>query len=254
LWVLSARQIVELFHLRFVHAFYASLPDKRLVAIKGGINLRFFFQSVRFSEDLDLDVATIAKETLENRVDRLLKSPALLSPLKARGLVLKDVSKPKQTETVQKWKIGVSTADASVEERTKIEFSRRDDVSTAELEKVDPEITSPYGAGTVLATHYLAADAVRQKIHALAARTETQPRDVFDLNVLFPRGDAPSALDEEARTWIPAAIDNAGRIEFDDYVALVVSFLEPEHRDLYGSREAWDAMQLDVIERLESLK
>lgn len=246
--------MVELFHLRFIHAFFGSLPDKTLVAIKGGINLRFFFGSVRYSEDLDLDVMTIAKATLENRIDRLLVSPALVAPLKARGLVIQEISKPKQTDTVQKWKLGIATADASIQERTKIEFSRRDDVSSAEIEKIDPEITKAYGATSVLATHYLTPDAVRQKVHALAARSATQPRDVFDLQVLFARPDAPEKLDGEAASWIDAAIENAGTLTYDQYVSLVVAYLEPAHAELYGSRDAWETMQLDVIERLEALK
>lgn len=250
----TARQLVELFHLRFVHAFFGALPDRTLVAIKGGINLRFFFQSVRYSEDLDLDVRTMARETLENRVDRLLASPALLAPLKARGVVVKDVSKPKQTDTVQKWKIGVATADSSLDERTKIEFSRRGDVLGAELEKVDADLTRQYGASTVLATHYLTPAAVRQKLHAVAERSETQPRDVFDLHVLFARPDVPDELDDEARSWIDAAIANASDLSYDQYVSLVVAYLEPEHAEQYGSRDAWDAMQLEVIERLEAFK
>lgn len=252
--MLTPRKMVELFHLRFIQAYFGTLPDKTLVSIKGGINLRFFFQSVRYSEDLDLDVMTIARPTLENRVDRLLKSPALLAPLKARGLVIKEVSKPKQTDTVQKWKLGIATADASVEERTKIEFSRRDDVSAAQLEKVDPEITRAYGASTVLATHYAAADAARQKVHALAERSETQPRDVFDLSVLFARPDLPEKLDAEASSWIDPAIENASRLTYDQYVALVVAYLEPAHAEIYGSQEAWDTMLFEVIDRLGSMK
>ena len=31
--------------------------------VKGGCNLRFFFDSVRYSEDIDFDVAVIARET-----------------------------------------------------------------------------------------------------------------------------------------------------------------------------------------------
>lgn len=252
--MLTTRQIVEFFHLRFVHAFFSALPDKTLVAIKGGINLRFYFQSVRYSEDLDLDVMTMAKSTLENRVDRLLSSPALLTPLKARGLIVKDVSKPKQTETVQKWKIGVATADSSIEERTKIEFSRRNEVIGAQLEKIDPGITKAFGASAILATHYLTPAAVRQKVHALAERSETQPRDVFDLNVLLARQDAPDKLDQEAASWIEAAVRNASELTYDQYVALVVAYLEPAHAELYGSREAWETMQLEVVERLEALQ
>src|SRR3954463_7565126 len=107
---MTPRKIVELFHLVFVRAVFASLGDKRLLAVKGGINLRFFFQSVRFSQDLDLDVMTMSKEALENRVDRLLQNPAVVSPLKARGILIQEISKPKQTETVQRWKLGVSSS------------------------------------------------------------------------------------------------------------------------------------------------
>ena len=249
---MTPRQLVELFHLLFVRAFFAGLPDKRLVAIKGGINLRFFFQSVRFSEDLDLDVMTMAKETLENRVDRLLASPTLIQPLRARGVAIKEVSKPKQTDTAQKWKLGL--VHESIEQRTKIEFSRRDDVSTAELEGVDAEIAKRYGIPPFLAIHYKTLDAVRQKIHALKDRSETQPRDVFDLHILFARNDAPNEIDEEAASWIDQAISNAIALTYEQYVALVVAFLEPEHADLYGSRETWELMQLDVIARLEALR
>src|SRR5688572_29287145 len=154
---LTARQIVELFHLVFVRAFYAGLADKTLVAIKGGINLRFYFGSVRYSEDLDLDVVTMARETLENRVDRLLASPAVAAPLKARGLVIEEVSKPKQTDTVQKWKLGVAAVDRSFRERTKLEFSRRDDLVTAVFERVDDELVKRYSVAPFLATHYRTA-------------------------------------------------------------------------------------------------
>lgn len=40
------------------------------MALKGGCNLRFLFGSVRSSEDMDLDVVVLAKETLKNKVGR----------------------------------------------------------------------------------------------------------------------------------------------------------------------------------------
>src|SRR5438874_3878191 len=84
--VTTARQTVELFHLIFVRALFAGVQDKALLTVKGGINLRFFFQSIRYSQDLDLDVVTMSKTTLENRVDRLLRSPMVVAPLMARGI------------------------------------------------------------------------------------------------------------------------------------------------------------------------
>ncbi|MDB4958339.1 MAG: hypothetical protein JWO36_5908 [Myxococcales bacterium] len=248
---LSTRQIVELFHMIFVRALFSGLPDKRLIAIKGGINLRFFFHSVRFSEDLDLDVTTMAKATLENRIDRLLQSPALISPLKSRGVSIREVSKPKQTETVQRWKLAIATG--SVEERTNIEFSRRDAVDRAKSEPIAALIANAYDLPTFIATHYTCADAILQKIQALAGRDETQPRDVFDLHVLFARRDAPKKLDDDKSKLIAAAAKNAADLSYERYLALVVAYLDPDHADVYSSRDAWEAMQLEVIGRIEAL-
>jgi predicted nucleotidyltransferase component of viral defense system len=251
---MTARETVELFHLVFVRALFAGLGDKRLLAIKGGINLRLFFQSVRFSEDLDLDVTTMSKEALENRVDRLLKAPAVVSPLKARGIIIQDISKPKQTETVQKWKLAVASPTASIDQRTKIEFSRRTTVEAASLDPVDTAIANAHGIPAFLATHYRCAEAVRQKIHALEGRSQTQPRDVFDLHLLFARPDAPKQLDKEAVGWFARAAANAATLTYDQYVSLVVAYLDPDQAEIYSSRESWETMQLDVIEKLEALR
>lgn len=250
---LTSRQIVELFHLVFLRALFADVTDKRLLAIKGGINLRFFFQSVRYSEDLDLDVISMAKATLEKRFDRLLGSPAVVSPLRSRGLVIKDVSKPKQTETVQRWKCSIATASSGTEDRTKIEVSRRQVHEIGQFEPVDKEIANAYAIPSFLATHYSCTDAVRQKVHALEGRSLTQPRDVFDLHVLFARPDAPLALDDEARRWTEKAAENAASLGYDEYRSLVVAYLDPAHEAIYASREAWQAMQAEVVDRILAL-
>ena len=57
--------------------------------VKGGVNLRAWFGSRRYSEDLDLDVAGFAPHVLRERFDKILLSvaaertpPALLKQLK----------------------------------------------------------------------------------------------------------------------------------------------------------------------------
>jgi hypothetical protein len=57
MWV--ERQAVEIFHLQFLRVF-GTRVDKNLYALKGGGNLRFFYRSIRFSEDIDLDLAGIS--------------------------------------------------------------------------------------------------------------------------------------------------------------------------------------------------
>src|SRR5688572_27341422 len=115
-----------MFHLVFMRALLAKGEDKGLVALKGGCNLRFYFDSVRYSEDIDFDVVVIARGTLKNKVERLLSSPMVAAPLKTKGIRVASVSAPKQTETTQRWKVGLEAANVHAPLRTKIEFSRRD--------------------------------------------------------------------------------------------------------------------------------
>jgi len=57
-----------------------------LFRLKGGVNLRLFFGSVRYSEDMDLDGDDRARPALRREVGRLLQDPALLRQLAARGI------------------------------------------------------------------------------------------------------------------------------------------------------------------------
>ncbi len=250
---LSVRQSTELFHLVFLRALVAKGEDKSLVALKGGCNLRFFFGSVRYSEAMDLDVVVVAKETLKNKVDRLLRSPAVTAPLRTHGLTIVEASAPKQTETTQRWKVALRREGDELPIRTKVEFSRRDYIEGTKFEAADREVLRPYGLTPVLATHYTTAAAIRQKVHALAMRTEPQARDVFDLSLLLSRPDAGGLLlDAAAKRWLTDAIDHAMGLSFDEYTSQVVAFLEPSQAEVYAARPAWAAMQVDVAERLEA--
>jgi hypothetical protein len=111
---------VELFHLHFVRLFCLG-PDKNRFAIKGGCNLRFFFESVRYSENLDLDVERIPFHTLKEKVCKM-EGAALRLPLKSRGISVREVSAPKQTETTQRGKVGLAAEGRSLPLHTKIDL------------------------------------------------------------------------------------------------------------------------------------
>ena len=53
----TERQAIEIFHLSFI-AQLGRRVDKALFAIKGGCNLRFYCRSIRYSEDIDIDIRT----------------------------------------------------------------------------------------------------------------------------------------------------------------------------------------------------
>jgi predicted nucleotidyltransferase component of viral defense system len=249
---LSDRAAVEFFHLVFLRALVGKGQDKGLFALKGGCNLRFYFGSVRYSEDIDLDVTVVAKATLRNKVDRLLASPLVAAPLKTQGLELTDLSAPKQTETTQRWKVGLKVVGRELALRTKIEFSRRGVVDGTQFEVVPADILRPYALTPFLATHYRAPSAVVQKIEALAGRTEPQARDVFDLNLLLARVDSVDAVAMASEPRLAAAIEHALEITYDQYAAQVVAYLDPVQRELYESRDAWNTMQDAVVTALES--
>ena len=200
-------------------------------------------------------MVVMAKDTLKNKVERLLRAPVIVSPLRVHGITLVETSAPKQTETTQRWKAGLSVEGLAATLRTKIEFSRSVAAEGQEFAAIDRDLARTYGLPPFLATHYTAAAAVVQKIQALAQRTEPQARDVFDLHHLFARPEtAALLLNLEQRSSIPVAVDRAVEISFDDYAAQVVAYLDPAQAELFESRSAWDAMQEAVVSRLTELR
>ena len=248
--MLTERQAVEIFHLHFIRLLCAG-PEKDRFAIKGGCNLRFFFDSVRYSEDIDLDVARVPVHTLKDRVSRILGGPALTLPLRSRGIAVLDSSTPKQTGTTQRWKVGLSVEGRSLPLHTKIEFSRRATAEEAKVESVAPGVLADHGLMPLLAPHYPLAPAMRQKVLALVGRSAVQARDVFDLGVLFARAGGNAAALRPVRAQIERAIERAMEVSYDGYRSQVVSYLKPEQIASMGSSEAWDALQSQVIAVLE---
>lgn len=75
-------QVVELFHLAFLQVLQARLDQARYV-LKGGTNLRYFFDSVRYSEDIDLDLLLRRQPLKAGTID-----PQILGHAAERGLDL----------------------------------------------------------------------------------------------------------------------------------------------------------------------
>ncbi|HEY6002577.1 MAG TPA: nucleotidyl transferase AbiEii/AbiGii toxin family protein [Anaeromyxobacter sp.] len=225
--------------------------SKSSFAIKGGCNLRFFFESVRYSEDIDLDVAGLPVHALKEKVSGILTGPALSMPLRSRGIAVTAISAPKQTETTQRWKVGLSTAGHALPLHTKIEFSRRPTTEESKVEPIAASVLAEHQLMPFLAPHYPLAAAMRQKVGALAGRSVVQARDVFDLGALFAKSGGKVDALQPIRSVLPKAIERAMEVSYDDFKSQVASYLEPEHLETYGSREAWDALQMQVIDLLE---
>lgn len=252
----SDRDLRELFHFLFLEWLLRVTPPGAL-AVKGGVNLRFFHGSPRYSEDMDLDVdpKKIAVGTLKKNGYKILDDAAFRRVLAAADIVelmVNDPRKAKHTDTTQRF--GLTLVLASGQRLpTKVECSRRGlDTSGVAVERVDPEVARRHGRTAYQAPHYLGHAAAIQKVHALAGRPHTQARDLFDLYLLDSRGhlrdEDIARVDAEVRA---RAIDRAASLTSADFEGQVLEFLDEDGVAAYGGDGAFDAMQRTVIARLE---
>jgi predicted nucleotidyltransferase component of viral defense system len=248
----SDRAAIELFHLAFVAELGRKL-DSKLYAIKGGCNLRFFFRSPRYSEDLDIDLQTVELGTLRSKVTRLLDSRSLGLVLGAKELRIVRQSAPKQTETTQRWKVDLERTEGGSRLHTKIEFSRRRRRGETAFDPVDPLLIAEHGVPALFATHYTALAAFAQKISALAHRRETQARDVFDLDLLLRSGASVRTRTDAPRADITRAQANALGVGFDAFQGQVLAFLPADEQAAFRDARAWERLVLRVVDALEGL-
>src|SRR5882724_2065164 len=222
--IASPREVIEAFHLTFL-AKLAKDPNK--VVVKGGQNLRLFFESVRHSDDLDMDVSVTSGETLKKKVDKILASPRFRKALLLYGIEIEQVSTPKQTGTTQRWKMALEVKGLSEPVHTRIEFSRRESSAESVLGPVAKPIADFYGSSPFSASHYGLAESIAQKVSAMTGRDKT--RDLFDLAMLVERyaKDVGSVTalhppSEQARM----ALKRASEMTFDAYKAEMLPYLK----------------------------
>lgn len=250
---MNSREAIEVFHLLFIRHLEMKV-DKSLYCLKGGCNLRFYFKSIRYSEDIDFDVHTVAVETLRKNVSNLLKSRSFQDTLGTKGLMIENSREAKQSETTQRWKIHLRIDGQALPVPTKIEFSRRTFDEDREMKTIDPELLRTYNLYPIVSNHYGGASAIRQKLNALIHRTETQSRDIFDLDWLARQGSPWPQRNEFSQEDLDRAIENAMSIRAADFTSQVVAYLLPHYQQDYRSPSAWAELQSRVVQSLEALR
>jgi predicted nucleotidyltransferase component of viral defense system len=244
---------VEFFHLSFLEVLQVRVSRNNYV-LKGGTNLRYFFKSPRYSEDIDFDTEGVSRWKLESKIDEVLGSRPLATLLRIKGMAIERASKPKQTETTQRWKVILNASNLTEKVPTKIEFSRRGADARNRLDQVPQDIVQPFALRPPTVRRYLAEAMIEQKIAALVDRAETQARDVFDLDLLFRQTPSPLGLGVIPPQRLQTAIDRVLEFTFEAYHSLVVRFLNPDVIELYESPDAWEQIQRAVIDRLRALQ
>ncbi len=244
---------IESFHLLFLQAVTAH-RNHRLV-LKGGANLRYFFGSPRYSNDIDVDFAGQDGWRMGDGLDKVLEGAALASLVRQAGLEVVEVTNPKRTETTMRWKIGLARVGrAGVPIRTKIELSARPGASQdIALERVPDAVVAPYGQMSPVLLHYEQTAAIEQKIAALALRGSTKARDVFDLDLLLRRRTQRVASPPLRSEHADLAAGKARAISYPSFRSEVLPFLDPDVASLYQAEDVWDHMRDSVAARLERI-
>lgn len=252
--ILTSFQIREVFHLEFLRWFSRKIKADRY-CLKGGVNLRLFFNSIRYSEDMDIDIIGVRVDKIKKMVMDILSVRGFSDSLKSFGIekmMLPDIAKAKQTETTQRFKIHLLTLSGE-DLFTKIEFSRRGMKGTAVVEPVSIQILRSYKMAPLLVPHYDADSAVIQKIHALAQRSVLQARDIFDLFLLSSQCKGAPLGENVSKSLIQIACDNIYQIGFIQFRDTVINYLEDEDKTAYSSPEIWDEIKLKTAHFIEEL-
>jgi predicted nucleotidyltransferase component of viral defense system len=242
----------EIFHFLFLEQLIR-ISDPRLYVLKGGVNLRFFFNSPRYSEDMDLDVVSGSADTLKKNCYKILQDAAFIRSLNTYGvanILVNDASKAKQTQTTQRFKLRLVTKQG-LELPTKIEFSRRGIKDKFLEEGINSEISRKYNRLSYKCQHYCGEGPVRQKIDALAGRVETQARDVFDLYILFLGGLWIENIEDSEPSELEKAKYNLSSISYEQYRDQVVEYLSEEARNQYASLDNWTEIKNLILDKLK---
>jgi predicted nucleotidyltransferase component of viral defense system len=236
---------------------------REFFALKGGVNLRLFFGSVRYSEDMDLDTEAATSPKVLEALSKILKSPWLQAKLGALGLQgVEYAGRPvKNTNTTVRMKLKVLNS-AGIALSTKIEMSLRGraEGDTVVEEQADDDVVRAYippEEGTLVVPHYPLNPAIKQKINALAMRTAPEARDVFDLYGLA-RGQLSNIDAHYLRCWLPEEVlglarQRAWELSYDSFLAQVVEFLSEDDRAKLGTQFQWETQQLFVVELVDAV-
>jgi len=252
----NSLQMREVFHIEFLRQLGRKVKAGNY-AVKGGVNLRLFFKSFRYSEDMDLDVSGIRNFQLKEAVMSILDSRTFRDNLKPFGITditPPDIVKAKQTETTQRFKAHLFSSSGD-DLFTKIEFSRRGFTGTVVIDAVDDAVLREYKLPPILVPHYNGNSAAAQKILALAGRTSVQARDIFDLYILSSQYDANDKhIGGIKADLLSKAHERIFEVGFGQFRDTVISYLSVEDRKLYNRPKSWEEIQLKTAGFIEEAR
>jgi hypothetical protein len=228
--------------------------------LKGGVNLRLFHQSPRYSEDIDFDLSPSRGPKFSEHLRKVLSNPGPfkvhLLKLGIQTLELSDLD-----GGAGGFKQKLRILSGGVPHHTKVEVSYAEETKPAEaiVVRIPESFRHRYllPADTFVAA-YPAPTAIWQKALAISRRASPQTRDVFDIHHLHQTAGAAamaeglqlvgSRMDPEQ---IAAARDAVLAFTTDQFKDQTVTYLPEETRDDAIAR--WPDIQHQVWEWLANL-
>lgn len=251
----NSLQLRELFHLEFLRWFGRKVKAESYV-LKGGTNLRFFFNSIRYSVDMDLDIKGVEVYVLKDIIMKILQDISfqdIFKPFGIERIVPPTIGHAKQTGTTQRFKIHLVTFSGE-DLFTKIEFSRRGFRGNIIVQPVLSVISRAYMLPPLLVPHYDAESAILHKIGALADRSEVQARDIFDLYILSSQCEPFKIKEKSSPAKITKACRNLFEVSFEQFRDTVISYLSPDDQRIYNCPSLWDEVKLKAANFIEELR
>jgi len=236
-----------------VHPSTSHAADR--MVLKGGLAMRVVHHSMRHTKDIDLDADhDLSLGCVQTAVRRAIKEAT------AGGwLDSVQITEPKQTATVARWKIqGVLPSTGAVMHLT-VEVSFRHHLEAGETTTHAYAVPRDTG-GIEHVDVPVYRDQVRltQKIEALLSPTRDAPRDVVDLFIMFQAGiSVPAATLADRLQGRPSTalvkelwnkLDSMDEARFRTEILphWDLAELPPEWRD-------WEQIRLYVGEKIEAL-
>ena len=254
--ILSELEVREAFHCHLL----ANLPsDYRdppsgapALRLKGGVNLRLFLGSPRYSEDIDFDLAPKRGPKFLNHLKQLLADSRFLAELLELGITDLSINKIHGGRgDSHGFRQKLTLTHGGVKYATKIEVSYREETPAGDAKclPIPDRFCQRYGVVSgVRVAAYPKMVAAMHKVLALSRRDPPQTRDAFDFDHLIHDSD-PELADAARRlvqtrmtvAQVLAAAETVAALDHASFKFQVAEYLPDTLRN--DAIAAWEAQR-----------
>lgn len=241
----------DMLQARILSAMFDHAAKKEL-ALKGGLAMRAAHGSHRFTKDIDLQSGP---DTPMPRVKSIVEN-AVKAALEVGILENVTITAPKQTETVQRWKVNGTIVGGGSQVNLTVEVSRR---GMPPAKAISSIVYAPAGEGlkAVSMEVYSPTAIAASKVDCLLNPNRAAPRDVYDLYQLivkmrvdppveFLRSMGRDALALGLKEVWPKITSLNWELARNDLLPYLSLEGEPEL-----TQEVWEDMQLRTSDMVE---